>query len=62
MTKVNDQFASVFSKEPNDSIPEFPSRIDPTIPNLFITPAMVQKKLAQLDFNKATGTSGTIKT
>ena len=41
---LNNQFASVFTKEPNDSIPEFPNRTDTIIPNLFITPAIVQKK------------------
>ena len=52
---LNDQFASVFTEEQKDSIPEFPSCTDTTVPNLFITPAMVQKKLAQLDINKASG-------
>ena len=53
-------FAENFSKNSNlddsgISLPVFPSRTNPKLHNIFVTPKMVKKVIANLDLSKASG-------
>jgi len=52
---LQSQFCSVFTDEPEDSIPNFPSRTDISAPFPIITNDMVKDKLNQINPNKSCG-------
>ena len=51
---LQDQFCSVFTREPDDDIPEFAPRTNKQI-EIEITPAMVRKEIISLNVNKSIG-------
>ena len=52
---LQDQFASVFTREPNDGLPELNTRTNSTNYNICIISTMVEKKLLKLDVSKEVG-------
>ncbi len=52
---LQDQFTSVFTKEPDGELPNFDSRATNHISDIEITTKMVEKKILSLDVNKACG-------
>ena len=52
---LQSQFCSVFTDEPKDSIPKFPSRTEISAPFPIITNDMVKDKLNQINPNKSCG-------
>ena len=49
------QFCSVFTKEPEGDLPDFPKRTDTSISDIIITKEMVAKEIKRLDPNKSFG-------
>ena len=52
---LQNQFTSVFTKEPDGDLPDFESRATNYISDIAITTKMVEKKILSLDVNKACG-------
>ena len=52
---LQQQFCSVFTKEPPGELPDFQRRTDTSLADIHITKEMVQKKLKELDQNKSFG-------
>ena len=55
---LQNQFSSVFTKEPPQDIPTIERRTDASISNLPITPELVQKEIKKLNVNKSCGPDG----
>ena len=52
---LQSQFCSVFTDEPKNNIPNFPSRNEMSAPIQTITNDMVKEKLGKIDANKSFG-------
>ena len=52
---LQDQFCSVFTKEPEGTLPHFPKRTDELMAFLFVTEVMVCDEIKRLNLNKSLG-------